>query len=161
MSEIFNLKINVYKKSVPNFDFSFYTTYSSKTVFYNGLLQTNVSYPFDMLMFSKERTDKNIPKNRLILKSFEYNILSYITEKYDSEKKSDLRTLDITLEDVIRGLEQTDLIDNTCTIVISACNVIYRNHQLISNLDLIKEVNIELKKDPSSEIYKQILKELC
>jgi hypothetical protein len=161
MYDIFNLKINVYKKSVPNFDFSFYTTYSSKTVFYNGLLKTNESYPFDMLMFSKERTDTDIPKNRLILKSFQYNILSFISEKYDSEKKSDLRTLDITLEDVIRGLEQTSLKDNTCTIVISACNVIYRNNQLISNSDLIKEVNIELKKDPSSEIYKQILKELC
>lgn len=161
LSKIFNLKINIYKRSVPKFNFSFYTTYSSKTVFYNGLLKTSDSYPFDMLMFSKIRSNRNIPKNMLILESFKYNILSFISEKYDPNKKINLRTLNISLEEVINGLEQSSLKDDICTIVISACNVIYRHNQLVSRSELINEVNTELKNDPTSEIYKQIQKELC
>lgn len=162
MSKPFNLKINVYKKTVPKFDFSFYTTYTSKTVFYNGLLKTSESYPFDMLKFSKKRSDKNIPKNELINMSFKYNILSFISEKYDPNEKFDKRTLNISLEEVIRGLEQTSLIDDICTIVISACNVVYRNNQLVSNSELINEVNTELKNNHTQfpDVYGKILKEL-
>lgn len=161
LSNIFNLKINIYKTSVPKFNFSFYTTYSSKTVFYNGLLKTSDSYPFDMLMFSKIRSNRNIPRNILILESFKYNILSFISEKYDPNKKTDLRTLNISLEKVISGLEHSSLKDDICTFVISACNVIYRHNQLVSRSELINEVNTELKNNPTSVIYKQILKELC
>lgn len=162
MSKIFNLKINVYKNFVPKFKFSFYTTYSSKRVFYNGLLKTSVSYPFDMLVFSKKRSDKNIPKNELINMSFKYNILSFISEKYDPNEKFDQRTLNISLEEVIRGFENTPLKDDICTIVISACNVIYRDNQLVSNSELINEVNTELKNNPNQtpNIYREILREL-